>query len=404
MNLISTYVILYPVIVSIIWIISSIFFSIQQRTVPLVNQPAGQPDDLVSVLIPAHNEGATLSGVVESVAALSYQHIELILIDDGSDDNTFDVMQKLARQYAKRCDIKLVPLMPNRGKANALNEGAKQAHGKFLLCLDADCYVDADVLQPMLARFYDNENLGAVAGKPIVRNRTSLLGRLELLEYIGVIDIIKRGQAFITGHITTVSGVVVAYRRETLAQVGWWNPQALTEDIDITWRLYQHQWQVSYCPDAVAWILVPEHVGALVHQRQRWARGGFEVLWRNKGMLLRGPLSAQWLLLDMVLSDTWALACAFVLLFYVFTIAFTQTLIMDGVVLFLLVLISIIQFLIGFADSKQSDFIAWQDLLLLPVYIIFYWFINLVSCLSALASFFLDPHHAGTWRSPDRGL
>lgn len=404
MSLVSSYVILYPVIVSIIWIISSIFFSIQQHTVPLINDHQGQPDELVSVLIPAHNEGVTLSGVVESVVALNYQNIELILIDDGSDDDTLAVMQQLAAAHADRCPIKVVPVSPNRGKANALNQGAKVANGEILLCLDADCYVDANVIPPMLARFYDDPKVGAVAGKPIVRNRTSLLGRLELLEYIGVIDIIKRGQAFLTGHITTVSGVVVAYRKAALADVGWWNPAALTEDIDVTWRLYQHQWQVRYCPEAVAWILVPEHVMALIRQRQRWARGGFEVLWNNKGLFLKGPLSAQWLLLDMVLSNTWALACAFVLLFYIFTIAFTQTLILDGVVLFLLLLISLIQFIIGFADSRQSDFISWQDLLLLPVYIIFYWFINLSSCLTALASFFLDPHRRGTWQSPDRGL
>lgn len=404
MNLISSYVILYPVIISIVWIISSIFFTIQQRTVPLVNQHPNRAGELVSVLIPAHNEGETLSGVVESVAALNYQNIELLLIDDGSDDNTLTVMHTLAERFATRMPIKIVPVTPNQGKANALNVGAKQANGAFLLCLDADCYVDKDVLTPMLARFYDDDRLGAVAGKPIVRNRTSLLGRLELLEYIGVIDIIKRGQSFITGHITTVSGVVVAYRTEAMADVGWWNKEALTEDIDVTWRLYQHNWHVNYCPQAVAWILVPEHVGALIHQRQRWARGGFEVLWRNKGMFVRGPLSAQGLLIDMILSDTWAIACALVLLFYVFTIAFTQTLVLDGVILFLLLLISLVQFLIGFADSKESDFIAGRDLLLLPIYIVFYWFVNLVSCLTALASFFLDPHHTGTWRSPDRGL
>ncbi|ANZ69318.1 glycosyl transferase [Pediococcus claussenii] len=404
MNIISSYVILYPMIVSIIWIVSSIFFSIQQHVVPLVNSHHGKPDDLVSVLIPAHNESATLLGTVESATELSYQNIELILINDGSDDDTLSVMNNLAEKYNSRCPIKVVTVTPNQGKANALNVGAQHAQGEFLLCLDADCYVDKEALKPILANFYDDEKVGAVAGKPIVRNRTSLLGRLELLEYIGVIDIIKRGQAFITGHITTVSGVVVAYRKEALADVGWWNKNSLTEDIDMTWRLYRHNWSVRYAPQAVAWILVPEHIGALIHQRQRWARGGFEVLWRNKGMFFHGSLSAQGLLVDMILSDMWALSCTFVLLFYVITIGFTQKLILDGVILFVLLLISLVQFIIGFIDSKKSDFISWQDLLLLPVYIIFYWFINLASCLAALASFFLDTNHKGTWNSPDRGL
>ncbi|GKT03847.1 glycosyltransferase [Furfurilactobacillus entadae] len=404
MQFISSYVILYPVIVSIIWIISSIFFSIQRRTVPLIDTRTDKRDPLVSVLIPAHNEAETLNGVMASVAALAYQNIDVYLIDDGSDDDTLAEMHRLAEQYQSRCAVHVVPVTPNQGKAHALNVGAQAASGEFFLCLDADCAVDPNALAPMLAQFYDDDRVGAVAGKPVVRNRTSLLGRLELLEYIGVIDIIKRGQAFLTNHITTVSGVIVTYRASALKDVGWWNPQAITEDIDMTWQLYRNKWRVSYCPDAVAWILVPEHIGALIHQRQRWARGGYDVLWRNKGMFVTGPFSAQWLLFDMVLSDSWALACAFVLLFYVFTIAFTQTLLLDGVILFLLLLISLVQFLIGFADSKQSDFIAWHDLLLLPLYIIFYWFINLISCLSALVSFFLDPQRVGTWRSPDRGL
>ncbi len=404
MRTLSSFVILYPVIVSMVWIIGSVFFSIQRRQVPLINLHEGKPADLVSVLIPAHNEADTLENVVVSVADMTYSKIELILINDGSQDATLSVMRRLVQKYKQQFPIKIVDVQPNKGKANALNQGAQIAHGKFLLCLDADCYVDRHVLEPMLAQFYNNPRVGAVGGKPIVRNRTSILGRLELLEYVGVIDIIKRGQAFVTGHITTVSGVVVAYRKEALADVGWWNTDAITEDIDVTWRLYHHQWQVVYCPQSVAWILVPEHIKDLVHQRRRWARGGFEVLFRNRGMLVTGRLSEQWLLLDMILSDLWAISCAFVTLFYLMMVAFTGDLIMDGVILFLLLLISLVQFIIGYTDSKKSDFISWQDLLLLPLYVVFYWFINLISCLTALGSFFLDPKHVGSWRSPDRGL
>lgn len=404
MSTLSDFVILYPVIVSTIWIVGSIFFSIQERRVPLNNDHQGQPADLVSILIPAHNEQDTLAQVVESISKITYQRIELILMNDGSQDNTLAVMTQLQERYGHQFPVKIVDIKVNKGKANALNEGAKVAQGEFLLCLDADCYVDQNVLEPMLARFYDDPKVGAVAGKPIVRNRTSILGRLQLLEYVGVIDIIKRGQAFVIGHITTVSGVVVAYRKQAIIDAGWWNIDAITEDIDITWRLYHHGWQVRYCPESVAWILVPERIIDLIHQRRRWARGGFEVLFRNRGMFITGRLSEQWLLMDMVLSDLWAISCSFVTLFYLFTIMFTGDIIMDGVILFLLLLISLIQFLIGYADSRESDFIKWQDLSQLPLYVIFYWFINLVSCLTALGSFFLDPSHVGSWRSPDRGL
>ncbi len=121
-------------------------------------------------------------------------------------------------------------------------------------------------------------------------------------------------------------------------------------------------------------------------------------------MFITGHLSEQWLLLDMIISDLWAISCSFVTLFYLITILFTGDIIMDGVILFLLLLISLVQFWIGYADSKESDFIKWQDLSLLPLYVVFYWFINLVSCLTALGSFFLDPERSGSWSSPDGGF
>lgn len=404
MFLLSMFVILYPLIVSIIWIMGSIFFGIQQHQMPL-KQPASDADlPLVSVLIPSHNEEETLYEVVASVADLTYRHFELILIDDGSDDATLKVMYQLQRHYQDQFVIKVVPIVDNGGKANALNIGLKQAAGDYLLCLDSDAYVDQDALSHMMLRFYDDPKAGAVAGRPVVRNRTTLLGRLQLLEYIGIIDIIKRGQAFITGHITTVSGVIVVYRRSAVESVNKWTVEALTEDIDMTWKLYTKDWHVIYCPQAVSWILVPEHIRALIRQRRRWARGGLEVLVHNRQLIFTGKLAEQWLLVDMIISNVWALCCAFSVLLYFLTILFAQALILDGGILFVLTIISIIQFIIGFTSSQRQGYVDWQDLLLLPLYFIFYWVVNLVSCITALGSFFLDPQRKGIWSSPDRGV
>lgn len=271
MHLFSNFVILYPLIVSIVWITGAIFFGILQHQVPLRRPSEQEATPLVSVLIPAHNEETTLHEVVESVSRLTYQHIELILIDDGSSDETLNVMRALQTQYAAQLLIKVVPVKQNGGKANALNVGLDSAEGEYLLCLDSDSYIDQDALSHMMLQFYNDDKIGAVAGRPVVRNRTTLLGRLQLLEYIGIIDIIKRGQAFITGHITTVSGVIVVYRKRAVKEVNRWTVEALTEDIDMTWKLYTKHWRVAYCPQAVSWILVPEHLKALIKQRRRWA-------------------------------------------------------------------------------------------------------------------------------------
>ncbi|MFC6254887.1 glycosyltransferase [Secundilactobacillus hailunensis] len=404
MNILSGFVVLYPMIVSLVWIMGAIFFGVQQRQIPLKKPGKGEPEQLVSVLIPAHNEEATLHEVVESVANLTYHNLELILIDDGSADQTLSVMYDLQKQYQSQFPVKVVPIVKNGGKANALNVGLKSAAGEYLLCLDSDSYIDQKALKHMMLPLYNDPKVGAVAGRPVVRNRTTLLGRLQLLEYIGIIDIIKRGQSFITGHITTVSGVIVVYRKQAIKQVKGWTVEALTEDIDMTWKLYSHQWRVAYCPQAVSWILVPEHLKALIRQRRRWARGGLEVLIRNRQLIFTGKLAEQWLLIDMVISNLWALSCFFMIVLYFFTMIFAHALILDGGILFVLTLISIVQFIIGFTSSQRQGYIDWQDLLLLPMYFIFYWAVNLVSCITALGSFFLDPKRKGTWASPDRGV
>lgn len=404
MNILSGFVVLYPMIVSLVWIMGAIFFSVQQRQIPLKKPGKGEPEQLVSVLIPAHNEEETLHEVVESVARLTYKKIELILIDDGSVDQTLNVMYELQKQYQSQFPIKVVPIIKNGGKANALNVGLDSADGEYLLCLDSDSYIDQDALKHMMFEFYNDPSVGAVAGRPVVRNRTTLLGRLQLLEYIGIIDIIKRGQSFITGHITTVSGVIVVYRKKAIKQVHRWTVEALTEDIDMTWKLYSHHWRVAYCPQAVSWILVPEHMNALIRQRRRWARGGLEVLIRNRQLIFTGKLAEQWLLIDMVISNLWALSCFFMIVLYFLTMIFSHALILDGGVLFVLTLISIVQFIIGFTSSQRQGYIDWQDLLLLPMYFVFYWVVNLISCITALGSFFLDPKRKGTWASPDRGV
>lgn len=219
MNLLSGFVVLYPMIVSLIWIMGAIFFSVKQRQIPLKKPAKGEGEQLVSVLVPAHNEEETLHEVVESVANLTYRNIELVLIDDGSVDQTLAVMHQLKEKYQTQFPIKIVPIIKNGGKANALNVGLDSAEGEYLLCLDSDAYVDQDALKQMMREFYTDPTVGAVAGRPVVRNRTTLLGRLQLLEYIGIIDIIKRGQSFITGHITTVSGVIVVYRKKAVQEV-----------------------------------------------------------------------------------------------------------------------------------------------------------------------------------------
>jgi len=402
-NLMNDFVIGYPILVAAIWIIGCLYFGIYQRSqVRPELTPATAP--LVSILVPAHNEQDTLKGAVASIAALHYHNFEIVLIDDKSSDATLSIMYALQQQYVDRFVIKVVPVEVNQGKANALNQGLKVAKGTYILGIDSDSILDYQSLTELVKTLNSDAKIGAVAGKPVVRNRTTILGRLQLLEYIGVIDIIKKAQAFLTGRITTVSGVIVAFRRSALESVGGWNAAVMTEDIDITWRMYRHHWQVRYEPRAICWILVPESIRNLVRQRQRWSRGGLEVLVGNRDVLAHGRWSQRALLYETVISNIWAICTSLSLISWGLNLAMVHSVQLDGDILLILLIISFTQFGIGFKASQAAAYLQWRDLLLIPVYILYYWMINLISCIAAIISFVLDPDRIGTWTSPDRGL
>lgn len=402
-NLSTAFVVGYPIFVSIIWISGCLFSAMLRRHHPRPMLSAHQ-EPFVSILVPAHNETDTLREAVQSLAGLDYQRYEIILIDDCSDDRTLALMYDLQVEWQSSLTIKVVGLPVNQGKANALNQGLAVATGAYLIAIDADSLLAPDAVTHLMSTLVSNPRYGAVTGKPVVRNRSNLLGRLQLLEYVGVIDLIKQAQAYLTGNITTVSGVIVAFRRTALMEVGGWNPAVMTEDIDITWRLYRYGWRVAYDPRAICWILVPERLIGLIKQRQRWSRGGLEVLVTNWRGFYQNPLGQRFLLLETVVSNLWAVMTAVSILAYAIKLLFLHGLALDGNLLIVLLTLSGIQFVIGFWSSQTTAQLAGPELLLVPVYVLYYWMVNLISCLSAIGSYIVDPQRRGTWRSPDRGI
>lgn len=401
-HLSSTFVVGYPITLSIIWITGCVFSALfrHQQVRPLITCSTSP---FVSILVPAHNESATLAEAVQSLINLDYPRYELILIDDCSQDDTLTIMNNLQATYSQIA-ITIVTLPVNRGKANALNEGFKVAKGTDIVAIDADSLLAPDAVTQLITTLIQHPDCGAVTGKPVVRNRSTLIGRLQLLEYIGVIDLIKKAQSYLTGSITTVSGVIVAFRRDALKAVGGWNPAVMTEDIDITWRLYRHNWQVAYEPRAICWILVPERLRGLIKQRQRWSRGGLEVLATNWRGFYQNPLGQRFLLLETIVSNLWALLTAISILSYTINLIFLHDLALNGNLLFILLVLSTLQFTIGFVASQVTAKLAGTELLLVPIYVVYYWMVNLLSCLAAMESYVVDPQRRGTWRSPDRGV
>ncbi|MCP9848540.1 glycosyltransferase family 2 protein [Cyanobium sp. Morenito 9A2] len=130
--------------------------------------------------------------------------------------------------------LRVVHLASNQGKAMALRSGALLARHGLLVCIDGDALLDPDAVAWLVRRRLQDPRLGAVTGNPRIRNRTTLLGRVQVGEFSSIIGLIKRAQASLGG-LFTLSGVIAAFRRQALHEVGYWNVDRLTEDIAITW-------------------------------------------------------------------------------------------------------------------------------------------------------------------------
>jgi biofilm PGA synthesis N-glycosyltransferase PgaC len=169
-----------------------------------------------------------------------------------------------------------VHLAANQGKATALNTGALLAKNEILVCIDGDALLDPQALR-WIARAFRRGTVGGLGGNPRIRNRTSVLGRLQVGEFSSIVGLIRRAQTTY-GRLFTVSGVICAFRKRALEDAGWWSPRTITDDIDVTWRVQVAGWRVVFQPNAIVWILMPETLRGLWKQRLRWAEGGGQMM------------------------------------------------------------------------------------------------------------------------------
>ncbi len=152
------------------------------------------------------------------------------------------MLQQLAQEEPR---LRVIHLAANQGKAVALKAGAAAARGDLLVCIDGDALLDRDTAAWLVAPLIHYPHVGAVTGNPRIRTRSTLIGRIQVGEFSSIIGLIKRTQR-IYGRVFTVSGVIAAFRRQALADVGYWSPDMITEDIDISWKLQLRHWDIFF--------------------------------------------------------------------------------------------------------------------------------------------------------------
>ncbi len=403
---ISGFVYLYPLLMSFVWMLGGlIFYWRLERNNQMEPELENYP--FFSIIVPCHNEERHIQKTVDHFLMLDYPEYEIILVDDGSSDNTKDVIHTLCAGSDK---VRAVYLAENQGKASALNMGTLVARGEFILTVDADALLDPKALKWIAWHFVKHPRVGAVTGNPRVLNRSSLLSRIQVGEYSTIIGLIKRTQR-ILGKVLTVSGVVAAFRKQALVSAGLWDTDMVTEDIDLTWKLEKKFWDIRYEPRCVCWILVPETLKGLWRQRFRWSQGGMEVLKKHRDIWASWQQRRLWpVYLEYLASVFWSYF--FWLFVFLWFIGIVFTLPVDVTSPIpprwtgsLLALACVVQFFVSVYVDRHYDKKMFKYLFWVIWYPFAYWAISsLTTIVATPRALFKRPGQRATWKSPDRGL
>lgn len=279
----------------------------------------------ISLLMPAHNEQASIVESVRSALLVRYPALEIIVINDGSRDQTLAVVRAAYQlEEAERAPLQSIVHTPiralyrsvtvpqlfvidkeNGGKADSLNAGVAYCRSELVCAVDADSLLQADALERLVQPFIaEPERMAAVGGKVGVVNGAlvragqvvelrlprRLLPLFQVVEYLRSYYIGRLGWNLIGG-LLIISGAFGLFRTELIAAVEGYKRGSLGEDMELTVRLHRYlseagrPYKIAFVPDAVCWTEVPESLRMLWRQRSRWHRGLVESLWQHRSML-----------------------------------------------------------------------------------------------------------------------
>ena len=243
----------------------------------------------VSVLIPAYNEEENIAATVESVIRSSYAKREIIVLDDGSKDDTAGEVQAVIDAYPAD-EVRMIRLQ-NGGKAAALNVGLKFAKYDIVVVVDADAVLERDALGHFVKHFAD-PTVGAVAGKVGTTGSLRALDIFQTLEYSIGQNIDKRAFSQI-GAVGIVPGPAGAWRRKDVIALGGFSTDTLAEDQDMTLTVLRSGRRVVYEPEAIAFTETPHTVKNFLTQRFRWVYGTMQCFWKHKRVFIEQPTNVM---------------------------------------------------------------------------------------------------------------
>jgi cellulose synthase/poly-beta-1,6-N-acetylglucosamine synthase-like glycosyltransferase len=293
------------------------------RARALIGHISAPPE--VSIIVPAYNEALTIVDSLRALLALDYESFEIVIVNDGSKDNTLEVLQQTFQLipapvafeqplqtaaprglYRSISDTRIVVLDKENGgcKADASNAGINAASGTLVLVIDADTVIEKDSLARAVLPFLEDPSTLAVGctialtnGCQIDLGRVSVVGmprnwlaRFQVIEYMRAFLLFRLACAARNG-VVLISGAFGLFRRDAVIAVGGFDKTAIGEDMDLTLRLQEYYrrrhlpFQIAFDPNPLGWTQAPEDLRSLKSQRCRWRRGLMQVLWRHRRMI-----------------------------------------------------------------------------------------------------------------------
>ena len=401
----------YPLVMSYVWMCAAVyyfFYRERHEHRPFDDPPPLRETPPVTFVVPCHNEGENAADTITSLLAQDYPQLEVIAVNDASNDDTPGILDRLAREDPR---VRVIHFRANQGKAMGLRMAALAARHEYLICLDGDALLERHATRWLMRHFVESDRVGAVTGNPRIRNRTTLLGKLQVGEFSSIIGLIKRAQR-IYGRLFTVSGVVAAFRKSALHSVGYWNVDMVTEDIDVSWRLQLKHWDIRYEPNALCWILMPETLKGLWRQRVRWAQGGVEVFQRYWRTLFEWRSRRMWLVgVEFLVSTLWAYAMLFCVVSWVVGQLMPVRSPLDEITLLpgwsgvILGATCLVQFAISLSIDSRYEPAFGKYYYWMIWYPMVYWTLHAAATVVSVPKALLKKRGTrAVWVSPDRGV
>ena len=325
---------------------------------------------LISIIIPGKNEGKHLYKLTKSLAEQTYKNFELIIVDDGSDDDTPIIGKNLEKMGL----IDLFLRNEQRGgKASGANFALQFSKGKYIVHLDADCSFDRDAVENVLIPFYLDKKIGAVGGNVKVRNsKESLCATLQAIEYLKTVSVGRIVTSYL-GIYKIISGAFGAFDADVVKRLGGWDIGPGL-DGDITVKFRKSGYKIYFSPTAICLTSVPYKFKKLTNQRLRWDKSIIRFRVRKHNNVFLPMPNFKWgtffslsenIFYNVVLDITWWIYIIYTFFNYTSSLKF---IIPMNITLY--VVFSYVQMLsiYLFSERRQEELSLWKFVWMMPLY------------------------------------